>query len=144
MKTILCLRKLALVLGSWAFVLGALQAYAGVDGVDSSNYHLWSDIKGDTYSQRTHFSSGVAKMNARLDEQISELRARRAGMTTDTSDWDLAMKDVEECRSLFTDRMHTLANVTTPEAWDDAKEKIGEAWNRSQLAVDKMNSTRTS
>jgi hypothetical protein len=40
--------------------------------------------------------------------------------------------------------MNTLGKATTPETWNDAKEKIGEAWHRSQLAVDKMNSTRTS
>lgn len=65
-------------------------------------------------------------------------------MTTDTKDWDFAMKEVEGSRVLLTGRMNELKAVATPEAWPDAKDKIGEAWKRSQLAVDNMNSTRTS
>jgi hypothetical protein len=83
-------------------------------------------------------------MSAKLDAQISELKAKRAGLTTDTKDWDFAMKEVDDSRALLTDRMNTLGKATTPETWNDAKDKIGEAWHRSQLAVDKMNSTRTS
>ncbi len=65
-------------------------------------------------------------------------------MTTDTKEWDFAMKEVEECRMLLKGRIEDLAKAMTPEVWTDAKDKIGEAWKRSQLAVDKMNSTRTS
>ena len=144
MKTLPRIRRLALLLASFAFTLVGTRAFAGVNGVDPSNDHLWSDIKGDTYSQRAHFGKGVDSMSARLDQEIGELKAKRAGMTTDTKDWDFAMKEVDESRSLFTDRMNNVAKATTPETWEDAKQAIGEAWQRAQLAVEKMNSTRTS
>ena len=144
MKTILRFRQLAIVLGSCALSLVGVRAFAGVNGVDPTTDRLWTDIKGDTYIERAHFAKGVDKMSARLDEQLGELRAKRAGMTTDTKDWDFALKEVEESRALLTDRMSNLPKATTPETWEDAKEKIGEAWHRSQLAVDKMNATRTS
>ena len=54
------------------------------------------------------------------------------------------MKDVDESRALLTSRIRELKKATTPEMWIDARDKVGEAWKRSQLAVDKMNTTVTS
>ena len=108
----------------------------------SSGAH-WSDIKNDTYDQRGHFSSGLAQLSARLNGEIRELNAKRAAMTTDTKDWDFAMKDVRESRDLLTSRTTELGKANTPETWADAKDKVGEAWQRAQLAVDKMHTTVT-
>ncbi len=144
MKTILGFRQIALVLGIGAFVLGGNRVVAEAVGAEASTGHLWSDIKGDTYGQRDHFAAGANRLTAKLDDQVRELRAKRAAMTTDTKEWDFAMKEVEECRMLLKGRIEDLAKAMTPEVWTDAKDKIGEAWKRSQLAVDKMNSTRTS
>jgi hypothetical protein len=105
---------------------------------------LWTDIQSDTYEQRAHFSAGINRLSARLDEQIRVLKAKRAGMTTDLKDWDLAFKEVEESRTYLTGMMTDLDKTTTPETWADAKEKVGDAWKRSQLAVDRMNTTVTS
>ncbi len=115
-----------------------------VDGVDPTSSHLWSSVKGDTYSEREHFAKGVAQMSARFDAQIGELKAKRNGMVKDTDDWDFAMKDVENSRAMLTDRISILSQAKTPESWSEAKDKIGEAWHRAQLAVDNMNGTRTS
>ena len=83
-------------------------------------------------------------MMAKLDREIRELRAKRASMTTDTKDWDFLMKDVDDSRALLSGRIDDMAKATTPETWADAKDKIGDAWHRAQLAVDKMNTARTS
>jgi len=144
MKKTMRLRRLAFVLGLGALSLGGAGAYADVDGVEVSTGHPWSQIKGDTYDKRAHFSAGATVMVAKLDEQIKELKAKRAGMTTDTKDWDFAMKEVDDSRELLASRASDAANATTPEIWTDAKDNVGEAWQRSQIAVDRMNSTRTS
>jgi hypothetical protein len=104
---------------------------------------VWTDIQTDTYDQRAHFAAGINRLSAKLDDQIRVLKAKRAGMTTDLKDWDLAFKEVEESRSYLTSCMSDLAKTTTPETWADAKDKVGEAWKRSQIAVDKMNATVT-
>jgi hypothetical protein len=135
---------MAFLLGLGFLALPCTHAVAAAVGAEPSTGGLWSDIKGDTYDQRAHFASGVQRLSAKLDEQIQELRTKRAAMTTDTKDWDFDMKEVENSRALLTGRIEGLAGATTPEAWADAKDQIGEAWKRSQLAVDKMNSTRTS
>jgi hypothetical protein len=104
----------------------------------------WSELKNDTYDQRAHFSTGVNRLSARLDEQIRVLKAKRAGMTTDLKDWDFAMKGVEDSRALLTSRMVELGKADTPESWISARDNLGDAWVRSQQAVDKMNTTVTS
>ena len=104
----------------------------------------WTAIKNDGYEQRAHFAAGVERLSARLDREISLLKAKRAGMTKDTDDWDFAMKEVNDSRSYLTSSMRELAKATTPETWNAAKDKVGDAWKRAQAAVDKMNGTITS
>ena len=104
----------------------------------------WSDIKGDTYAQRSHFADGARLLLARLDGEIAPLNAKRAGMITDTKDWDFAMKEVNNCRGLLVDRIGELAQATTPEAWAHVKDEVDLAWHRAILAIDKMTSTVTS
>jgi hypothetical protein len=128
-------------LGSPPLGAAPVVTIAGSDGTEAPD---WVAIKGDTYDQRIHFAAGAARLSTKLDEEIGLLKAKRAGMTTDLKDWDFAMKDVDVSRALLTSRMTDLSQATTPETWADAKDKFGDAWKRSQLAVDKMNSTVTS
>lgn len=103
----------------------------------------WSDIKNDTYDQRAHFAAGLAHLSDRLNSEIRMLNAKRAGMTTDTKEWDFAMKAVEDSRALLTGRMNELGQATTPETWAEAKDNVGDAWHRARLAVDNMHTTVT-
>jgi hypothetical protein len=114
---------------------------AGSDGTTAPD---WVAIKADAYEQRSHFAAGAARLSAKLDEQINLLKAKRAGMTKDLNDWDFAMKEVDAGRALLTSRMTDVSQATTPETWADARDKFGEAWRASQLAVDKMHTTVTS
>ena len=104
----------------------------------------WSDIKEDTYALRAHFADGARLLLARLDSEIAPLNAKRSGMITDTKDWDFAMKEVNNCRSLLVDRIGELAQATTPETWAHVKDEVDLAWQRAILAIDKMSSTVTS
>jgi hypothetical protein len=135
----------ALVLSLAAFS-SALHAQAPAVPVvtEQAADQQWSDLKNDTYDQRDQFLVGVNHLSAKLDDQIKVLRAKRAGMTKDTTDWDFAMKDVDESRSLLTSRITELKAATTPEIWLSARDKIGDAWTKSQDAVDKMHTTVTS
>jgi hypothetical protein len=141
MNTILRIRLLACVLAPLA--LACHGACNGVDGVEPTTGHFWTLIKDDTYGQRDAFSKGVDNMLARLNDQVAQLKAKRATMTADTDEWDFSMKEVDASRALLMGMMAMLAKATTPDTWADAKAKIGDAWQRSQLAVDAMNATRT-
>lgn len=148
MNAAISLRRLGLALGLVVVSSGALSSLGRSQDVVSASPEAitgtrWTDIKNDTYDQRAHFATGVAQLAARLNSYIRQLNAKRAGMTTDLKDWDFAMKDVMDSRDLLTSRATELGKTTTPEAWADAKAKIDEAWNRAQLAVDKMHTTVT-
>lgn len=142
-------RRLCLALGLASVLVPGLVSpgYCQVvpaAAADGTSVPKWSDIKNDTYDQRAHFAVGVRRLTERLDQQIALLNAKRTSMTTDLKDWDFAMKEVVESRSFLISRTTELGKATSPEAWTDAKEKVGEAWNRAFLALDKMNSTVTS
>jgi len=141
------LRRPGAVLGMVAIsVLSgtALRADDVVRAADDSGGLAWASIENDTYDQRAHFTAGAQRLSARLDEQIRQLKAKREAMTSDTKDWDFAMKAVYEARELLTGRISELAKQTTPETWTDARDKVGQAWKQSQQAVDNMNTTVTS
>jgi hypothetical protein len=141
-------RRLGLALGLLAALAGGLSSVGFSQNVlaatpEAATGAHWSDIKSDTYDQRAHFATGVTRLTARLNDEISQLNAKRATMTTDTKDWDFAMKDVMESRDLFVSRATEISKTTTPEAWSDAKDKLGEAWHRAREALDKMHTTVT-
>jgi hypothetical protein len=104
----------------------------------------WADIKDLTYETRAHFFAGLKQLEARVDEQVSELTAKRAAMkgTTDTKDWDFAMKEMSAARSYLKSTGEELGNATR-ETWDQQKDKVGLAWVRTQDAYAKVKSSTT-
>jgi len=134
----------ALVLSASLSPRLAAQVPAVPEVAEQTADQAWSYLKDSTYDQRDQFLAGVNRLSARLDDQIRALRAKRAGMSTDTKDWDFAMKDVDESRSLLTSRITELKQTNTPETWLSARDNIGDAWKRSEDAVDKMHTTVTS
>jgi hypothetical protein len=105
----------------------------------------WSDIKACTYDMRTQFFAGLNRLEAKVDDQISELTAKRAAMksTTDTNEWDFAMKEMEDARSYLKSMGEELRRAT-PETWGQEKDKVGQAWVRTQEAYAKVKSSTTS
>ena len=104
----------------------------------------WSDIKGLSFDQRADFAAGFKRLEARVTEQVNELTARRAAMksTTDTRDWDFAMKNLASARSYLTGMGDESAKAT-PENWDQAKDRVGRAWVQTQEAYAKVKSSTT-
>jgi hypothetical protein len=104
----------------------------------------WNDIKGLSFDQRAEFATGFKRLEARVTEQVNELTARRAAMksTTDTRDWDFAMKNLVSARSYLTGMGDESAKAT-PENWDQAKDRVGRAWVQTQEACAKVKSSTT-
>ena len=105
----------------------------------------WTDIKYCTYDTRAQFFAGLNRLQARVDEQFSRLTAKRAAMTStaNTKDWDFAMKEMGDARSNLKSMGEELRKAT-PETWDQEKDKVGQAWVRTQEAYDKVKSSMTS
>jgi hypothetical protein len=119
-----------------------MAAMAGGSDVASAN---WSDIKDCTYDLRDQFFAGLKRLEAKVDAQISELTAKRAAMksTTNTQDWDFAMKEMRDARTALKSMGEELSKAT-PETWDQLKDKVGQAWVRTQDAYGKVKSSTTS
>lgn len=104
----------------------------------------WSSIEDDSFDLRAHFLAGLDQMEARVDEQESTLTAKRATMkrTTDTKDWDFAMKEMEDARS-YLKSMNDELSKATPETWNQEKDKVHQAWARTQKAYNNVKSSTT-
>ena len=105
----------------------------------------WSDIKDCTFDMRAQFFTGLDRLEARVDGQIVELTAQRAAMksTGNNKDWDFAMKEMEDARTYLKSTGEDLSKAT-PEIWDQEKDKVGQAWVRTQEAYDKVKKSTTS
>jgi hypothetical protein len=104
----------------------------------------WTEIKDLPYDARVTFFAGFKRLEARLDEQISELTARRAAMKSiaNTKDWDFAMKEAGNARSYLKGSGEVLGKATA-DTWAQEKEKVGLAWVRAQAAVSKVRGSTT-
>jgi hypothetical protein len=105
----------------------------------------WTDIKDYTYDQRDLLLSGLKGLESQVDDQISELAAKRAALeasNTSTQSWDLAMKDMGEARTALKSTSDDLSKATR-ENWDQLKEKVGVAWTRTQDAYSKVKASTT-
>lgn len=105
----------------------------------------WADIKDVIYDLRPQFFTGLKRLEARVDDQIRELTAKRAAMTStaNTHEWDFAMKEMGDARSYLTS-MGVELSKASPETWNQVKDKVGKAWVRTQDAYAKVKASTTS
>jgi hypothetical protein len=94
---------------------------------------------------RAQFFAGLKRLEAIVDDQMSSLTARRAAMksTANTKDWDFAMKEMGDARSYLKSMGEELSKAS-PETWAQEKDKVGQAWVRTQEAYDEVKSSTTS
>ena len=107
---------------------------------------MWSDIEFSTYDTRPAFFAGLKRLEARVDDQIRQLNAKRAVMdknSVDVTDWDIAMNGLKEAQSYLVGVGNEL-NKASRETWDQQKAKVGDAWVRTQKAYDKVKASTTS
>jgi hypothetical protein len=104
----------------------------------------WNTIRDLPYEKRADFTAIFTRMVAKLDDEIRALNAKRENMTNDTRDWDFAMKELVNARTDVQSKQTELGRANTPETWTDAKEKLGVAWDRAQVAVRNVRNSTTS
>jgi hypothetical protein len=104
----------------------------------------WASIKDYTYDQRSSFVSGASILEATLAGQVGELNSKRAALpsTVDTKDWDFAMSNLVDAQSYFKATVDEAAH-TTPEFWNQEKDKVDAAWQKAEDAFDKVRTATT-
>ncbi len=111
----------------------------------SSIVTKWADIQGFTYDMRAPFFAGLNQLEARVDREVSRLAAKRATMnnlTPETKDWDLAMKEMKDAQSYLKSMGQELSKAA-PETWNQEKDKVHQAWVRTQDDYEKVKSSTT-
>jgi hypothetical protein len=63
--------------------------------------------------------------------------------TANTKDWDFAMKEMEDARTNLKSIRAEMSKAT-PETWDQEKDKVGQAWVRTQAAFANVKASTTS
>jgi hypothetical protein len=104
----------------------------------------WASIKDYTFDQRSSFVSGASMLEAQLGNQIAQLNTKRAALpsSVDTKDWDFAMNNLVEDQSYFKSTVDEAAR-TTPEFWDQEKDKVDAAWQKAEDQFDKVRTSTT-
>jgi hypothetical protein len=112
--------------------------------VPDQNFASWASIRDDTFEQKGAFLVGAAALRTKVGSELAELRAKRAAMpsTADTKDWDFAMHEMTDSQQ-YLDSVIAEAGRATPETWDQEKEKVAQAWDRTQAAYDKVKTSVT-
>lgn len=107
----------------------------------------WVDLEGHTYEMRVPFLAGVSRLEAVVAAQVAEVTAQRAAMTgsrstADSKTWDAARKEMDDARSYLTAMGKESAGATA-DTWSQQKEKVGQAWVRTQAAYEKVKASTT-
>ena len=94
-------------------------------------------MKDLTFDQRAAFLSGLGGLVGTVDSEISGLNAKRSAMTTDTKDWDFAMKGLVDDQAYL---KGLGAEVSRAEAdnWLQERDKVEAAWQNTQDAYAKV------
>ncbi len=123
----------------------SLPAPAGRDAIGASFASAqWTDISDYGYDRREQFFTGLGRLENKVAGQIAELTAKRATLSgsAHTQDWDFAMREMESARS-YLHAMGLELGQGSPESWAQRKERVGQAWTRTQDAYAKVISSTT-
>jgi hypothetical protein len=97
----------------------------------------WSNMKDLPFEQRSTFISGLNRLEGIVDTEINSLTARRASMTTDTKDWDFAMKGLVDDQTYLKSMNDEVSKVES-ENWIQERDRVEAAWQATQDAYAKV------
>ena len=95
----------------------------------------WSDIKDYTFDKRSDFSDRTAAMAAKLDSEISKLKAEHADAKASASR-SAAMEELKNSRADLSDKLDALGTATA-DTWGSAKANVISAYDRAEAAYKK-------
>jgi hypothetical protein len=94
--------------------------------------NAWDDVKDYSYEKKDDFVASSRVMKARMDAEISELRAEYADAKADakrSAAWD----KLTTARTTFDEKMEALGSATSA-TWEEAKRETIAAWDNLQAA----------
>ena len=92
----------------------------------------WGDVKSFTFEKRDDFSKNAKALHAKMDSQLSELRANYSEAKASASR-KAAMAELKNSEADYKEKVAALGNATA-DTWDSAKQNVIAAWDRLQAS----------
>jgi hypothetical protein len=106
-----------------------------IDRAQASMSNAWNDVKDFSFEKKDDFVASSKAMTAKLDADMSELRAKYAGAKADASR-EAAWNDLTSARANFDEKMSALGRASA-DTWEQAKRETIAAWDRVEAAYKK-------
>lgn len=110
----------------------AKEAYSDTKSVMSN---AWDNVKTFSFDRRDEFTANAKALSARMEAQVSELRAEYSEAKASASR-KAAMEELKNSEADYKDKLDALGNATAS-TWDSAKQNVIAAWDRMQAAFQK-------
>ena len=95
----------------------------------------WADVKGFTFDKRDSFSAKSKELSARMDAQLSELRANYSEAKASASR-RAAMEELKNSEADYKEKLAALGTATG-DTWDAAKNNVILAWDKLEVSYRK-------
>ncbi len=107
-------------------------AAQALDTAKTAVTDAWANVKDYSFEKKQDFVANSKALSAKLDAEISELRAKYADAKADASR-SAAMEKLTNARADFDTKMSALGQATA-DTWEQAKREAIAAWDRLQAA----------
>ncbi|MBI4624791.1 MAG: hypothetical protein HY736_16440 [Verrucomicrobia bacterium] len=92
----------------------------------------WNNVKDHTFDKRDDFSANAKALAARMDVQLSEVRANYSEAKASASRKS-AMEELKNSEADYKEKSKALGNATAA-TWDSGKKNVLLSWDRLQSA----------
>jgi len=94
--------------------------------------NAWDSVKSYTFEKRSDFSAGAKALTAKMDSQISELRANYSDAKASASR-KAAMAELKDSEADYKAKLDALGTATA-DTWDSAKQNVISSWDKLQAS----------
>jgi len=94
--------------------------------------NAWDGVKSYTFEKRSDFSASAKAMSAKLDADMSELRANYSDATASASR-KAAMAELKDSEADYKAKLDALGTATA-DTWDSAKQNVIASWDKLQAS----------
>lgn len=95
----------------------------------------WTELRTYTYDRRGEFNSSLNAMSAKVDAEVSQLRAENSGAKASESR-RAAMDEIQSAKSDFDGKAAALGRASE-DTWNQARDELSASWDRLQAALKK-------
>lgn len=92
----------------------------------------WDGVKDYSFDKRDDFSASAKALSAKMDVQLSEVRANFSDAKASASR-KAAMEELKNAEADYKEKLRALATASA-DTWDSAKNNLMLAWDRLQAA----------